>query len=216
MEPINLNPSPQTSVPKINLSPVDAQPPPVDEQTGQQRAVKASIGLPGYPKTEEQIRREINIGNEGSVRQEAAAFVDQRKEEYRQRLISQFSAAKQGQPMTPDEEKWVNNFYKHKTSTDPKSVFEEYYPLEFLESLRKEGDFNENTPWKDLTPKEKDETLFSARDVMTKQQILNTLYDEGKNNLEKQSWLGWSADRAKEWLIPGYWQLMACCYDGYV
>src|SRR5258708_5395458 len=42
---------------------------------------------------------------------------------------------------------------------------------------------------------------------MTRQQILSRMYDDAQINAQNQGWPGYIADRAKEWLIPGYWQL---------
>src|SRR5258708_11423753 len=205
MEQIDVTPDPPSG--PIDVAPPVPTTPAPPITIAEQRASRADIGLPGFPLNKDQILQHISTGNEPAVRQFATSFVDEQKERYKQHIINNFMVAKGTSQLNPEEWNAVNELARQTVNSDPKNVFEENYPIEYFEKLKLEANVNPDSDWSKLDPKQKEEVLTKGRNWMTRQQILRRMYDDAQINAQNQGWPGYIADRAKEWLIPGYWQL---------
>lgn len=197
-EPVVADPNP------VDLIPQTPSPAIPRFEVAQQRAIKASIGIPDLHPEPDEVESKINQGKEGPMRAQTASYIDWMQDVHRRETISSFM----NHPLTDEDKlKLKDLVLTQAVKQDPQSVFEEQYASGFVYNVKRKGEENKDSFWNSLDEKQRDSFILSGRDAMAKDQILNTLQDEAETNLQNQSWPGWIADRAKEWLIPGYWQI---------
>lgn len=189
--------------PQISL---DAQAPttPISSDVAGQRAFKAKQGLPNFEYSYSDLYSSFMSGMEPATRQSAAAYADFQKEGFRQDAISSI-ASQMNRPLTQQEVGSMHQLISAPVRTDPQSVFEEYYPMEYLDNVRRTGEVNPS-PWVLAHPDQVNETFFRGRDYMSKQEVVRTFLENAEEVLKAQGYPGYLIDQAKN-LVPGYMQI---------
>jgi hypothetical protein len=189
-----------------SIATTETTPPPVPlaPEIAEYRARKAELGLPVAGKTYEDIFKNMIEGREDMFRLEAAAAVDLKKSQIKQRLLSAVAST------TPGEVVPFNTFKAIAETpleaTDSKSVIEEFYGKKVMDTLKSYGD-DPNQRFSDLTksldPRTVEGSLYKGGDIIGKVEYARTKLQDAQTILENQSYVGYGVDVAKG-LVPFY------------
>lgn len=179
--------------------------PPVSDTVAQDRAFKARVGMPSFEMSSEDIYQSIKGGQEDAVRDQAARQMDFQKALQRERMITNFVKHKGANATQGELDMLGRAASAMEQGTDPKSVIEEYYAMEYGQILDKAApklpDSEYNRAMKD-NPYATENIKRLGISLVAKQQFANTTLQNLTSEYENQSWAGWVFDRASE-LIPG-------------
>jgi len=168
------------------------------------RAFKTAYGLgdvlgQGY----DDLYQQFLNGNEASVRQQAAATIDQKSGESQMERIKNLGRLDQ---LSPDA---INQVLASKTQTNPDLVLEQGYAHQYLSSLEQGAHETGDSWWNDATaqnPEHVKQQLLVGTELMTKsQKVLNELQD-AEEQANSQGYFGWGVDQAKDILSLGMYK----------
>jgi len=178
--------------------PVETPSPPVSPATAGDRATKAVFGL----------QNKVNVdyngyyssflqGQEKNVRQYVS---DKLAEASAARKVDQIrQLAQAGWPLTKEDVDNVNT-----AVNDPRSVIEDHYSQRYMDHLNWPKGNPDNTSWLNaIHPEEADTQTNWDKDInlgseyMARVQFLKLRQQEAAEDSDKQSWLSWSWDQAK-------------------
>lgn len=181
--------------------------PPSSPDTMDDRASKFKYGLGDLlGKTRDEIYQNLQDGRENELRESAASTIDQRKQGAIQQLIAQTTANKEG-PLSPEETGGlIQAVQEMQANTDPTTVLETAYGKQFMATLDRTAEGNDDNILSDAQKQAPEETaaiLQQKSTLATKSAIINTMLQDATDRAKAQGWLGWGYDKAKE-MIPGY------------
>lgn len=179
----------------------------VPKDIADQRAYKASFGIPQWDKTTNEVSEMMQQGQEDSARVEATQHITFQKEEMKRAVLEDFAKSRPDGKIRPEEMYlFLKGLSKHETFLDPQTVFEEYFSKSVFNELDKAWQNSPdsvmakaNREMPDLVNKLKGE----GSSVVTVNQILLKNLQDAQSTYDEQSWGGWGVDQAKA-LFPGY------------
>lgn len=180
---------------------------PLSPEIADKRAFKVKYGLDRILKTsKEEIFNRLSQGEEGNMRVEAAAEIDNRKRQQTEKVIN-YVVGQKGGPLSPAEALGITQIISNMNEkTDPSTVFEEAYGKQFMMNFDEMVNSNPDSAAAKLR-REFPEYVFPKQEehsaMITKREILNTLMEDVESTLKNQGWIPYGVDFAKG-LVPGY------------
>lgn len=210
-EPLNTSPT-------IDMPPIDIEAPSVKELDGkidvgqsvsqtsrpaaERRAAKASIGFPQLNIDPDSLADDIERGNEMPIRKTLASMVDNNKEKTR---IAEVTRVANKPDRTKEDDSYIKSLTGELPRTNPLSVLEEQYSLEYANKLRDLSTTNPDSAWNQLDAAQTAQTVFGTSLLMTKSQVIRQHLEEAQQAVEKQTGFQQFGNTLQDW-IPFYWQ----------
>lgn len=206
-QPLTLDPPPvaDNSEP-LNVA-VENQSPPSSPETINSRAQKFKYGLGDVlQKSKDDFSTSLAQGEENNLRATAASVIDKRKYDAGQKLI--LDSVNKESPLTDDEKAGVFGLVSDlNTKTNPDTVLETAYGKQFIAQLDRTAENNPGNNVLDKATMQDPEAvatiLNNHGDLITKNQIVQTLLQNASDAYKNQGWFSWGTDVAKS-MIPGY------------
>lgn len=175
--------------------------------TLESRSTKIKYGLGDLlGKTKDEIYQNLQDGQEDQLRAQAASTIDARKRQASADLITRTTANKQG-PLTDDERNGLISIVQDMSKdTDPSTVFETAYGKQFIATLDRAAEKTPDNIWTDVQqvhPEFAAQLAGKHAELITKQQVIDTMIEDTQDTLKNQGYLGYGYDIAKT-MIPGY------------
>lgn len=192
--------------PVVEPTPISIDPgtnvPAVDPKIASDRSFKAYTGMPNLGMSYNDIYSQIIKGDEEAFRSTAATKLDLNQEADRQLAITRI-VNKKGSPLNDSELQYLDTQLARRRN-DPKSVIEEQYANRYIAALHKSG-ANPDSFWQEADADTREAALYKGKDILAKNEFMNTLIEDAEQHSKDQSIPGDIVDRTKE-LLPFYWQ----------
>lgn len=163
----------------------------------QERTFKTDYGVNKVmKKSAEQIYQDIATGHEDSVRQEAAAKLDQQANADKQNLLLKYAARKQG-PLTTDEVNYITRPFER---TDPDLVIESSYAKKYVGSLQDAATVAQSSWYNQAmldVPEHVDAAKAKAEDITTRMEFFRTQLQNAQETYQQQGYFSWGIDLLK-------------------
>jgi hypothetical protein len=186
---------------------LDEEGPASSPETIDKRTTKFKYGLGEIlGKSRDEIFQGLNNGEEPSLREQAAAEIDRRKNEQLQTVLTTVAKNK-GSNLTPDEISGLGQIVDSlSATTNPDTVLETAYGKQFIGTIDRMQMTDSNNPVSvaaTVAPEHVAQMKDNASSLLAKREVLNTLGEDVEDNLKNQGWISWGADTAKG-IVPGY------------
>ena len=187
--------------PKNNISFGFTPVPQKDPSVLASRANKADFALGEASPGAEVVQGAYALGFEDQIRETArvAEAADLRRQ--KTQMVSDLAnqAAREGRSLTPEEADDIYRLSKDEM-LDPKTALEKRYARRLVEE-RKASE--ESVKAQEEDPELVRQADTKTRDILTKQQIAQRIFENTRQRYEDQSWASWGVDFVKE-AVPFY------------
>ena len=160
----------------------------------QERTFKVDYGVNKVMKKDpQQIYNDIATGHEDTVRQEAAAKLDQQANADKRDLLVKYAARKQG-PLTTDEVNYITRPFER---TDPDMVIEGSYAKKYVGSLQDAATVATSSWYNQAmldVPQHVEVAKAKAEDITTRMEFFKTQLQNAQDLYSQQSWGGWGVN----------------------
>lgn len=192
------------SVQEVPQGTIDLGPsvPPVSRPEAQRRAAKTSIGFPNLNIDTDQLEDDYSLGNEMPIRQSLAAMVDKNKENIKKAEITRVASKEE---RTPEDDAYIRSLTTETPRTNPLSVLEEQYSLEYMNNLRKLSQSSPDSAWQQLDQAQTAQAVFSGSLLLTKTQLMQRALEDAQKAHQSQQGVERLFDTIPDWL-PFVWQ----------
>lgn len=207
MEPLALTTTEDPNQEPLDVG-IETTSPAVSPEVVESRSQKFKYGLGDLlKKTKDEIYGDIAQGNEFTLREQAASEVDVRKRQSYEKLIVEV-ANRKGSDLSNEEKHGLASLVMEMNQkTDPHTVLETAYGKQFIAQLdRGAAGARGNNVLDEAIMQDPEAVAKIMNDhgtMITKNQIIDTMLEDVRDEVKNQGWLPWGADMVKS-LIPGY------------